>query len=1289
MIRLFITLLIFSGFILSEKSFAQNYARDTRFWQPNNDVSEVLIDSIHDFVYIGGNFSYIGPKTPFGAILDSNNAVIENIIHPNNNVNTSIPDGSGGWYIGGDFTAIGAIPRMRIAHIDSLGNVVGDLGREGFNDKVNSLSLKDSILYVGGKFGSFGGTNRYSAQVYLDSMYCNKLFPQSNGKVYTSISDGNGGVFIGGSFSKVGDSIRHNLAHIDSNGQVTALNVSTNSTVYTLLLKDSILFFGGLFQVVNTDSIQNVAAYNLISNTVENLDLNFNSSFGYVRSLIIHGDSLLVGGYFPSINALPIANLGLVNLQDYSLIPWYHSINEEVSSMVIKDNELFIGGWFDSVQGQSRNHLASIDLNSLNVTTFQPSVNGIIRKLALKDSMLFLGGNFTAVEDSLRSRIAALNINTSELTDWNPVLNGVVLDICLNDSMILVAGEFTACNSVQSGRIAQFDIQTGNHIPWLNLNNDARTISPLGQSYFLGGEFTQVDMHYQNYLTGINLNTNLPISWNPTINNEVSDLLIADSLLFLSGNFTMVNGSGRNRLSVFDLNDHTLESYNPNPNGLVNCMRADNGTIYFGGDFTQFDSQTRNRVAKIDVQDLSLQGWNPSVSGSVNAIAINDTNVFIGGNFTQVNGISRISIANTDKLTGQVLNLSFTPESLTGVGAVRDLTLKDTLLLVGAQYNTKTYDDFKHLFAINLNQGTVEKTFPHADQLVNTISVSHGKTYVGGTFASAGGSYVHSLARYDINSGKLSSWRTKITGFVSDMLLDDSVLFVAGLISKVNGQDCGNVAAIRISDSEQIPWIVSTNDNNSGTTDQVRAIVKHGDTVFISGDFTSINGQAPGKAGAIHYPSGTLLNWNHNLVNSVYDLEIFGNYVYTTGPLIQRYSTSTLQKDPNWAYPVNGLVHSIVIKDSNILLCGFEYTDPNSIYHSGLTELDTASGALLNEFDQLGGRFFAACVDGKSLYTSNFSQSSYWMYESNKVNRDTLSGPFPKFAGIIWGMKKKDSKLFLGGNFTGMNNETDGKFVVLDVCETSLNPIIQQVADCNSYTWPENNETYTRSGIYSHLLTSANGCDSIVFVDVNIQKDSIIDTQIHCSSYTWINGVTYTASNNTAFLSYTNLAGCDSTVTLNLTIVSPPVSGAVYNGDGTLTADGTGTFQWIDCSTLNPIFGETGSLFAPAQNGDYAVVVDNGYCSDTSVCISVVDLKVPKMEELIFAIYPNPTNDQVHISFSGSDAELIVYDVQGKVVLRDQIQNQEIISLQNFERGVYLFDFNSPNGHLVKRVVRQ
>ncbi len=110
------------------------------------------------------------------------------------------------------------------------------------------------------------------------------------------------------------------------------------------------------------------------------------------------------------------------------------------------------------------------------------------------------------------------------------------------------------------------------------------------------------------------------------------------------------------------------------------------------------------------------------------------------------------------------------------------------------------------------------------------------------------------------------------------------------------------------------------------------------------------------------------------------------------------------------------------------------------------------------------------------------------------------------------------------------------------------------------------------------------------------------------------------------------------------------------------------------------------SVFCPFKSvGEYFTVTEAIYFNNGSVSTA----GLPDIGKNLFEIYPNPTNDQVHISFSGSDAELTVYDVQGKIVLKDNIYNQGIVSLQNFERGVYLFDFKNSQGHNVQRVVKQ
>jgi hypothetical protein len=944
----------------AKATFAQNYSQDTRFWQAYGNVSDIVIDSTNHFAYIGGSFPYVGPPTPYGAILDSNNAVIENVSNPNYNVNCAISDGLGGWYIGGDFTKIGNDNRLRIAHIDSVGNVVDNLGTNGFSATVRTLSLKDSILFVGGDFDSYG-----------------------------------------------------------------------------------------------------------------------------------------------------------------SNIP--------------------------------RGHLAAIDLT------------------------------------------------TNSLHSWNPMA-----------------------------------------------------------------------------------------SW------RVNDLQIKDTLLFVVGEFSLIANSSQNGLAVFNTNTLTLLPYAPNPTGAILCAVIDSSFLYLGGTFATFDGQPRNSLAKLKIEDFSLQPWNPSVDGYVYALAVNDTNVFVGGIFNSINGINRVNLANTDKMNGQVLDLSFIPQTLSVGTCINELKFKDSLLLVGANYQTKFYDDFKHLFAINLNSGAIDPFFPHAAGTVNTISFSNQRMYVGGEFASAGGSYVNKIARFDLNTGELTRWRTKLSGSVSDLLLDDSILIAVGSISRINQLVCGNVGAIRTSDGQPIAWPVSTNDNDVNTSDNVKSVIKMGDTIIISGEFNSVNGQNRNQIAGVRFSNGALLNWNPNLPYGTGNLAVSGSYFYSAGPHAFRFSKSTLQQDPNWQFEDGIAVNQIMPCDTTIILLGEPYAlGPNNIYHSGLTILDTVTGNVLNEQESLLALWKAGYVSNNSIFLSGVildpitPLTQYQAYEVNKISRDTLSGPYPRFGGNnVECIQKFGSKLFLGGNFAGYNGWDFPGFVVFDVCEPTINPVIEQVADCNSYTWAENNVTYYNSGIYSDLGTNSLGCDSVVFLNLTIERDSIVDNQTHCVSYTWINGVTYTASNDTAFVNYTNSAGCDSTIWLNLTIVPYPVAGISYN-NGTLTATETGTYQWLDCLSSLPVFGATNSSFIPSQNGTYAVIVGNGSCSDTSACVQVFDLGISELDNGDFDILPNPANSNVMIRFSSSEAELTVYDLQGKVVLKDRIQNNGMVSLQNFERGVYLFDFKNSQGHCVQRVVKQ
>ena len=93
-----------------------------KIWVTNDRVSAIVPN--RNKVYIGGNFTYVGPNTGCGVVLDTVAGTLRTPFpRVNNTVRAAISDNNGGWYIGGDFTKVGNRARNYIAHIFSNNTV--------------------------------------------------------------------------------------------------------------------------------------------------------------------------------------------------------------------------------------------------------------------------------------------------------------------------------------------------------------------------------------------------------------------------------------------------------------------------------------------------------------------------------------------------------------------------------------------------------------------------------------------------------------------------------------------------------------------------------------------------------------------------------------------------------------------------------------------------------------------------------------------------------------------------------------------------------------------------------------------------------------------------------------------------------------------------------------------------------------------------------------------------------------------------------------------------------------
>lgn len=171
--------------------------------------------------------------------------------------------------------------------------------------------------------------------------------------------------------------------------------------------------------------------------------------------------------------------------------------------------------------------------------------------------------------------------------------------------------------------------------------------------------------------------------------------------------------------------------------------------------------------------------------------------------------------------------------------------------------------------------------------------------------------------------------------------------------------------------------------------------------------------------------------------------------------------------------------------------------------------------------------------------------------------------------------------------------------------------------------------------------------------------------------------------------------GC--TETWSYTVTEPgPIDVTVTQSGTTLTAAATGvSYQWIDCEGPTVVSGATSQNFTPTSNGNYAVIITDGSCSDTSACTNVTGVGIEDYEKTINVfVYPNPTQGNLTISTSENyeKAEIQLLDLQGRLVYNTTVSfvnGAAQIDLSMIEKSTYILKINNSDGQMVQRITIQ
>ncbi len=236
------------------------------------------------------------------------------------------------------------------------------------------------------------------------------------------------------------------------------------------------------------------------------------------------------------------------------------------------------------------------------------------------------------------------------------------------------------------------------------------------------------------------------------------------------------------------------------------------------------------------------------------------------------------------------------------------------------------------------------------------------------------------------------------------------------------------------------------------------------------------------------------------------------------------------------------------------------------------------------------------------------------------------------------------------------------------------------------------------AGNWTVHVTDGNGCADSTTITVS-EPAAITSSQapVVCAGGSVTVGAnTYNASGVYTDV-YTAYNGCDSTFTTNLT-VNPPVDVTISQIGYTLTANAAGAnYQWLYCvETGNTaISGETNQNYNVFVSGNYAVMVDQAGCVDTSACEFVLVEGINAIAaDNTFDVYPNPATQNVTIEM-GADLlqntkTVNIYNTLGKLVYSQQIVALKTeINIDGLAKGIYIVKVETGNGTLTKRIVKE